>query len=137
MSNFDTFLSSLSEDQKQKLVEALIKNVEPREETQAQQSQKSKNSSTQSATVDENFIVRKADNTSNNRRKEPVRGRENRWKDEGEFRDVETPNFERTPRRREPSKKVDLECHVCGKTFKQDSRYVYGEFPRCNKCTGR
>lgn len=135
MSNFDAFLSSLSEEQKQKLVEALMKNVEPVSEVQ--QPQQTKHSSTPTVTVDENFIVRKADNTSNNRRKEPVRGRENRWKDEGEFKDVETPSFERTPRRREPSKKVDLECHVCGKTFKQDSRYVYGEFPRCNRCTGR
>lgn len=135
MSNFDAFLSSLSEEQKQKLVEALVKNVEPVSEVQPPQQKK--HSPTNTATVDENFIVKKADNTSNNRRKEPVRGRENRWKDEGEFRDVETPNFERTPRRREASKKVDLECHVCGKTFKQDSRYVYGEFPRCNKCTGR
>lgn len=134
MSNFDAFLSSLSEEQKQKLVEALVKNVESPQEDKPQ---KPKQSSTQSAVVDENFIVRKADTNSSNRRKEPVRGRENRWKDEGEFRDVETPNFERTPRRREPSKKVDLECHICGKTFKQDSRYVYGEFPRCNKCTGR
>lgn len=135
MSNFDAFLSSLSEEQKQKLVEALVNNSSPKA-TEDKPAQK-KQSSSPSATVDENFIVKKADNTSNNRRKEPVRGRENRWKDEGEFRDIETPNFERTPRRREPSKKVDLECHICGKTFKQDSRYVYGEFPRCNKCTGR
>lgn len=130
MSNFDAFLSSLSEDQKLKLIEALTKK-------EVQEQSTKKHSPTTSATVDENFIVRKAENNSNNRRKEPVRGRENRWKDEGEFKDIETPSFERTPRRREPSKKLDLECHVCGKTFKQDSRYVYGEFPRCNKCTGR
>lgn len=124
MSNFDAFLSLLSEEQKQKLLEVLTSET------------KMDNSSTPSVSVDENFKVKRTDSTST-RRKEQVRGRENRWKDEGEFKDVETPQFERTPRRREPAKKVDLECHICGKTFKQDSRYVYGEFARCNKCTGR
>jgi hypothetical protein len=133
MSNFDAFLSSLSNDQKQKLVEALLNKSEPQETKPSPQPSRSSSSS---VNVDENFSVRRTDATSN-RRKEAVRGRENRWKDEGESRDIETPSFERTPRKREPSKKVDLECHVCGKTFKQDARYVYGEFPRCNKCTGR
>lgn len=134
MSNFDEFLSSLSEHQKQKLVEALINNPSNKE---IEENKEQKQLQSPSIVVGENFIVKKVDSTSNNRRKEPVRGRENKWKDEGEFKDIETPSFEKTPRRREPSKKIDLECHVCGKTFKQDSRYVYGEFPRCNRCTGK
>jgi hypothetical protein len=133
MSNFDNFLSSLSDEQKQKLVEALMGG-----EKEPKQAEKPKRtpSTEKSVTVDENFFVSKAD-TTQKRRREPVRGRENRWQDEGEDRDIETPHFERTPRGRDAPKKVDLECSVCGRTFKEDSRYVYGEFPRCNRCTGK
>ena len=53
------------------------------------------------------------------------------------YRDWETPNFERTPRRRPPHKKTEVECHVCGKTFKEDPKYVHGEYYRCNRCTGK
>lgn len=137
MSGLDDFLLSLSEEQKQALVKALITNTSI-ETTKAPEIKETKQLTTfKSVTVDENFKVNKTDKTTQGRRKEPVRGRENRWQDEGEFRDVETPEFERTPRRRPAAKKVDLECHICGKTFKEDPRYVYGEFPRCNRCTGK
>lgn len=141
MSSLDDFLLSLSEEQKQALLKALITtNIGhgPEQTTKAPDNKEIKQFTTvKSVTVDENFKVNKTDTITSSRRKEPVRGRENRWQDEGEFRDVETPNFERTPRRRPSAKKVDLECHVCGKIFKEDSRYVYGEFPRCNRCTGK
>ena len=64
----------------------------------------------------------------------------NQWKDEGELKHIETPlpdDFERTPRRKAAPKKKEVECHLCGKSFKQDVRYSYGDFPRCNRCTGR
>jgi hypothetical protein len=130
MSNFDAFLSSLSDEQKAQLMQALMPS-ESKETTQIKAT-----TTKPPKVVGEDFMVTKADST-NNRRKEPVRGRENRWRDEGEFRDIETPEFQKTPRRREASKKLDLECHVCGKSFKEDARFVYGEFPRCNRCTGK
>lgn len=73
----------------------------------------------------------------NNRRKEPVKARKNEWVDTGEFRDIETPYGERSPRNRKPSKKMDVECSVCGRSFKTDPKYVYGEYHRCSRCTGR
>lgn len=126
MSNIEDLLGSLSNEQKQKLIEILLGGDQ--KPTSNQQNRPS--------SVDENFIVQKADNV-NKKRREPVKGRENRWKDEGEFKDIKTPEFEKTPRRRDPPKKIDIECHICGKVFKQDARYTYGEFPRCNRCTGR
>lgn len=123
MKDLDKILSNLSDEQKTKLVELLQGSIES-------------NKKEESSSVDEDFRVTKIDK-SNNRRREPVRARENQWKDEGEFKDVETPNYEKTPRRRQPPKKVNVECSVCGKSFKADSRFVYGEYHRCNRCTGR
>lgn len=74
---------------------------------------------------------------NNNRRKEPVKARKNKWVDEGEDRHIETKYGARTPRTREPSKKIDVECSVCGRPFKTDPKYVYGEYHRCSRCTGR
>lgn len=73
----------------------------------------------------------------NHRRKEPVKARKNEWVDTGESRDIETPYGERSPRTRQPSKKIDVECSVCGRSFKTDPKYVYGEYHRCSRCTGR
>jgi len=139
--SFDDFLASLSSEQKTKLMEALMNQkdeqlLQPKPEPKIETNKRINNSS--SVIVDENFIVKKVENNNtNNRRKEPVKGRKNNWVDNGEFRDIETPEFERTPRRREAAKKVDLECHVCGKVFKADPKFVYGEFHRCNRCTGK
>ena len=73
MSDFDNFLSSLSDEQKQKLLAALtVKAVEPEPEPPKQN--RTNKPPTQSVTVDENFIVKKTD-TTNSRRREPVRGR--------------------------------------------------------------
>ena len=89
--------------------------------------------------VGEDFIIRnrKPDKTQ---RRSKVKAGKNQWKDEGEFKHIEThlpDDFERTPRRKATPKKKEVECHICGKLFKQDSRYAYGDYPRCNRCTGR
>lgn len=137
MSNFDEFLSSLSDEQKQKLVESLLSqsSVGNKEKEPQTKQIKKKPSTPPSVTVDENFIVQKTDN--NSRRREPVKARKNDWVDSGEFRDIETPHGERTPRNRPSHKKIDVECSVCGRTFKTDPRYVYGEYHRCSRCTGK
>jgi len=134
MSDFDSFLSSLSDEQKQKLMEALM----PKADNIKQQTKETikKNKPPKPVTnVSEDFIVNK--DAQNSRRREAVRARKNEWTDNGEHRDIVTPEFEKTPRNRQAPKKVDLECDVCGRSFKEDSRFVYGERHRCSRCTGK
>lgn len=126
MNDMSKFLSSLSEEQKNQFLEALLE----------MKDNESKDRQQKTANVDENFVVKKAE-SKNNRRREPVRGRENRWKDEGEFRDIETPKVDRVARNRPAHKKAEVECSVCGKPFKVDPKYIYGEYHRCNRCVGR
>jgi len=84
--------------------------------------------------VKEDFTVNR-DLTGKGR--QSVRGKKNKWKDEGEDRDVSTPMFEKTPRARRPHKMQEVECHACGKSFKIDPSNTYGEYHRCNSCGGR
>jgi hypothetical protein len=128
--NLDRFLLSLSEDQKNDLLELLKSNLDKEEKTIQQPQQRS------SISVDENFIVKKTE-VKNNRRKETVRARKNEWSDEGESRDIETPKTDRVARSRKPSKKMEVECSVCGRSFQTDPKYVYGEYHRCSRCVGR
>ena len=86
--------------------------------------------------VSENFVVDRPDGKSKG--KSPVKAKENTWLDDGsEFSDVTTPIADLTPRARPKPKKVEKECHVCGKKFKIHASLVSGEFLRCNRCTGR
>lgn len=140
--SMNDFVNMLSTEQKLALLKALQDNsptVSPVPEEVRQETVNHINDTTpvDKNNISDDFRVSSIKNTNNGKRREPVRGRENRWKDEGEFRDIETPKFEKTPRRRDPPRKVDVECHVCGRTFKEDARYVYGEYPRCNRCTGK
>ena len=52
---------------------------------------------------------------------------------------AKTEKFEktRTPRRRGKPTKKEVECHICGKVFSMNANLVYGEYVRCNRCTGR
>ena len=134
------FINMLNDEQKQALLKALVGNsptVASVPEEVKKESIEKIQSSTPPASVNEDFTMFKQDSNSNTRRKEAVRARKNEWKDTGEFKDVETPQFERTPRRRQPHKKVEVECHVCGKSFKEDPKFVHGEYYRCNRCTGK
>jgi lipopolysaccharide export LptBFGC system permease protein LptF len=134
------FINTLSEEQKKVLLEALLDNsptLESVPQTTKQESIKHIQSSVPTAGTNDDFVMKRQDNSSNVRRKEAVRARKNEWVDTGEFHDIETPKGDRTPRKRPPHKKLEVECHVCGKTFKEDPRYVHGEYYRCNRCTGR
>lgn len=138
MTNFDDFISSLTDEQKAKFMEALMKSSPNESIPKPPPSQpKTIQSRQSSVTVGDNFVVTKTDETSNSRRREPVRARKNDWVDEGEFRDMDAKHGERTPRNRQPQKKVDVECSVCGRSFKTDPRYVYGEYHRCSRCVGK
>lgn len=138
--SMNDFINMLNDEQKQALLKALTTNTPsvahvPTEVKQ--DSIKQIKSSTPTASVSEDFTMHRQDNSSNVRRKEPVRARKNEWQDMGEDRHIETPQFERTPRKRQPYKKVEVECSVCGKTFKEDPKCIHGEYYRCNRCIGR
>jgi len=127
--SMENFLSSLTDEQKQEL-KSLIEGSEKTTETEEPE-EKQKDAHA----ISEDFTVKRTDNKQP--RKRPVKFKKNTWSDTGELRDVDTPEFERTPRRKPAPAKTEIECHVCGKKFKADTRYLSGEFHRCNKCTGR
>ena len=129
----EKLLSSLSEEQRVALTELLQSNLgEEAEELPTEPAG-------EQPSVGEDFIIRNR-KPNKTKRREPVKAGKNQWKDNGEFKNIETnlpEGFEKTPRRKAPPKKQEVECHLCGKSFKQDARYAYGDFPRCNRCTGR
>ena len=84
----------------------------------------------------EDFTMHRTTNLKNNGRREAVRAGKNTWTDTGEHKDVQTPNVERTPRNRAAPQKKTVTCHVCGKKQKVNASLVYGEFYRCDSCTG-
>ena len=122
--HFDEYIGSLSEKELDELTEALKVKAENRKK-------KAKPSKTN---VKEDFTVSRGDARSGTRR--PVKAKENQWQDTGELSDVETPEFSRTPRNRQKPNKIEVECHVCGKSFKMLQSLIHGEFVRCNRCTG-
>lgn len=134
--NFDDFIKSLSDEQKQMLLASLQPKSSEDEITAKPKSEPKKPvaKKQEPITITENFFVKRENEESRGR--SAVRARKNQWQDEGEFRDIETPHGERTPRNREKAKKVEVECHVCGRTFQVDPRYVYGDYQRCNRCVG-
>lgn len=136
------FLNNLSEEQIETLKQLLNKenfNDESSKETKKDQEAASKTEKEKKeekeVVVNDDFTVSRNINQTN--RKVPVKFRKNEWVDDGELRDIDTPNFEKTPRNRSKPNKQEVECHVCGKVFSINSNLVYGEYHRCNKCTGR
>ena len=126
-------LNSLTPEQKSQLIEGLlntnVKSDDKRVEAEP----------THTSKVKEDFTVNR--NEELDQRKKVVKARKNSWSDVGEFReeDVDYEKFEktRTPRRRGKPKKREVECHVCGKMFSVNENMVFGEYMRCNRCTGR
>ena len=51
--------------------------------------------------------------------------------------EVKTPRIERMQRQRDKAKKVEVECHMCGRTFSVNPKFVFGDYHRCNRCTRR
>lgn len=139
--SMNDFINMLSKEQKLALLNALQENS-PSVSSVSDDTKKetikhiNDTASTEKNNVSDDFRVSSIKN-NNNKRREPVRARKNEWVDDGEDRHIETKYGSRTPRSREPHKKVDVECSVCGRSFKTDPKYVYGEYHRCNKCIGR
>lgn len=128
MNNMEDFLNTLSEEQKQALAKALESSnkIKPKESLPPTKTE-----------VDENFKVSRTSNKINGARTPVKASNWNEWEDEGEFKDVETPKGKKTPRNRERTKLIDVECHVCGKTFSMNPNYIFGEYQRCSRCVGR
>jgi formylmethanofuran dehydrogenase subunit E len=127
----EDFIKTLNEEQKKALLKALNENSPT-----IQSVPKEVNEQTKKA-INQDFITETKPKIQNQQRREPVRGRGNEWVDTGEGRDIFTPETERTPRKRPPPVKQMVECHACGKTFKADKRFIYGEYVRCDRCVGK
>tara|TARA_R100000008_G_scaffold18244_2_gene9165 strand:+ start:9385 stop:9798 length:414 start_codon:yes stop_codon:yes gene_type:complete len=130
-----TLLESLTPEQKQELIQGILNsNVKSDASTVKEEAV----SSPPENVVNEDFSVTRNKKESN---KKVVKFRKNEWVDSGEMKD-DSANFEklektRTPRRRGKPNKKKVECHICGKTFAMNENLIYGEYIRCNRCTGR
>tara|TARA_B110001454_G_C12419090_1_gene308531 strand:- start:70 stop:450 length:381 start_codon:yes stop_codon:yes gene_type:complete len=122
--DFEDFLDSLTTKEVSTLRE-FLKEKEEQEMT---------NKETTPETVSEDFMVNRS---SAKKSRAPVQAKENTWSDNGESKEIETPEFEKTPRNRPKPKVRVVNCHVCGKSNKISPELVYGEFYRCDKCIGR
>ena len=129
------FLDSLTDDQKAKLINELSKSIPIINKEEVVSSSKPR------VQVNEDFTVVRGENYSD-KRKTQVKAKKNQWSDIGEDRD---PNFDaekfermgKAIRNRERTKKQSVDCHVCGRSIELNSNLVYGEFIRCNRCTGK
>lgn len=124
------FVDTLSDEQKQALLAALS----DKDSVSSQMLPEEVNEET-TTIITEDFRVQR-EPTEYSRRREPVRARENTWTDTGEAKDIQTPDVKRTPRTRKPPQKKSVQCSVCGKTNTINSSLVYGQYYRCDNCTG-
>ena len=134
-------LESLTPEQKEELIKGILSSNVKQDDPPTNTERKPDRQEQSNIVVNQDFIVTRNEEPSNNKRKTPVRAKKNKWADEGEYSD---PNFDpekfektKTPRRRNKPVKKEVECHVCGKSFSMNAGLVYGEYIRCNRCTGR
>jgi formylmethanofuran dehydrogenase subunit E len=89
--------------------------------------------------VNEDFTVTRKINDST--RRNPVKAKKNKWVDDGSFQLEGEEEFssdrKRSSRNRGKTKKLELECSVCGKKYMEHASLVYGEYHRCNRCGGK
>lgn len=127
-----TLLESLTDEQKAELVKSLMKS----EKEEPEQKEEVVSSDIE---VNEDFTVTRKINEST--RRNPVRAKKNKWVDDGSFQLEGEEEFssdrKRSSRSRGKTKKVQLECSVCGKTYMEHPSLIYGEYHRCNRCGGR
>jgi hypothetical protein len=138
MSDFDKFVATLNPEQLAQLKAALDQTAsKPKPTRKPKTLPVSKTTNKSETKTVETFTTIKQESDGG---RVPVKFKKNSWKDTGESRDDEelrTPKYDPTPRSREKAKKVEVECYVCGKTFYEDPRYIYGEYQRCSKCGKR
>ena len=69
-------------------------------------------------------------------RTETIVAQENQFVDNGEeARDIQTPEYTPSPRTREPTKLIEVPCHICGVKSMLNEATVGGEFYRCEDCS--
>jgi len=141
MSNIDSFVDSLNDEQRQQLLNALQPQALPSgvtNEPKLQPKPKGKVKVNDDFTVDRDDEFRSSNKT-------PVKAGKNQFVDTGRikldddvavFDEYEDGRSRAQRQRRAPSKK-EVECSVCGKRFKINSSLVYGKYHRCNSCVGR
>jgi len=142
-----SLLQSLTEEQKAKLMASLMypdsnPDSDPEPEDEPPRLAIPTSDRPQGKTVVNSDFTVVRDNAVTAGLRQPVKAKPNQWKDIGYDSD---PDFEaekyeklgRVARRKSGPKKVKIECHVCGKSFSANASTVYGEFVRCNRCTGR
>ena len=137
----EDFLKSLSAEQKQKMIQMLMDDTP--EESEFTVSSSPDDDSPDHSDPPKNKVAARVNDDFTVSRKEQQNGRQavsarkNRWTDDGiEHMDIETPDVKRTARNRSKPGKNRVECHVCGKTFSINPALAFGEYHRCNKCTG-
>ena len=133
-------LDTMTAEQKSELLSKLMDSLTPPSQEQpTEKTEETVSPTPPRRRVSEDFTVKRDENLDD--RKTPVKARKNDWVDDGEARDTnfDYAKFEKmkTPRRRGKPKKRDVECHVCGRTFTMNEGLIYGEYVRCNRCTGR
>lgn len=143
--NLKALVASLSDEEKKELLEimsstnddAIVREDEPRNtHPPFIDDSRWQHEEPVSQSVDPDFTMNKKTQLNKQKRREKVRASDNTWTDTGEHRDVETPKTDRTPRNRVPPKKKTVKCHVCGKNSTINATLVYGEYYRCDRCTG-
>lgn len=131
----DEFIRTLSEEQKQALLKALSGgDFKPEVSEDTEDSARWLHEEPVSKAVDGDFSMKK----NIKPRRSIVQAGKNTWVDEGDCRgkEVETPDIKPIPRTRKPPTKKDVSCHVCGKKFQVNPSLIFGEFYRCDRCTG-
>jgi hypothetical protein len=145
--SMDDFMRSLSDQQKAMFLAALQDSgtppneedidINPKWTTTMPPHIKKEFENEDTTTSVSDFTMKSKSAVQSQKRKERVTAGKNTWSDSGESKDVQTPSIAMTPRTRPPAKMVDMNCHVCGKTFSINSSLVYGQFYRCDGCSGR
>tara|TARA_Y100000385_G_scaffold251545_1_gene274397 strand:- start:95487 stop:95933 length:447 start_codon:yes stop_codon:yes gene_type:complete len=147
--SMDDFMRSLSDQQKAMFLAALQDSGTPPEAevTGDEDEDDSQWTTTMPPHIREEFENEQSSNDTDftmsknvkkqKRRKVAVKAKKNTWSDTGEHRDIETPQTDITPRSRASVDLVDMKCHLCNKTFKVNQSLVYGQYYRCDRCTGR
>lgn len=124
------FVNTLNEEQKKALLDALQDDSSTVHEFVPQEVNKEAES-----LLTEDFTTTSINSKTRNKR-QPVRANKNTWIDTGEDRHITTPEIALTPRNRKSPQKKSVKCHICGKASKVNASLVYGDYYRCDKCTG-
>jgi len=126
------FIGTLTDEQRAEFARILASNdgQDPINST-VQESVESGN--TDGVTVNADFTV---DRPDRNTRVKVKGGTVNEWTDDGEHKDVETPEFKKVARTRPAPVIAEYTCHVCSKKFKSSPDLMYGEHHRCDRCGG-